>query len=206
MANDTKSGSPDSAGTPGTEDADKGKSLSDRLDEFEKATRGTAASKTAPDARDKEIAELKATVERLSSAEADRSYRREMDTNLIPAIKGDLDVHPKHVERWLNEQAASDPRLMKAWENREEDPDAFKAAIEKLAPAFKAAAEEEGLLGTGAPKPKDDGKRKAAVRSARQTQSDARDLDANLGEMSDTEFAMHKQEVFRLAQAGQLTQ
>lgn len=200
MSDKTKSGQSDQSGKPSAESTDTGKTLAQRLEEFEAATAKAKAAPSNDGAKD-EMASLKAEVAKLRAAEGDRVYRREMDDNLIPALKGDLDVHPKHVERWLNEQAASDPKLMKAWENRDDDPDAFKAAIDALKPKFEAAAKDEGLIGT---KSKDDAKLKSALRSARTTGSDALSMTTDLNSMGDSEFAMHKAEVFKQAQAGQL--
>lgn len=202
MADDTKSGKTDSQQKePGTEGADKGKGLAAMLKEYEEGTQKKAATKDD----DAELKSLREKVAALTEAEASRTYRKEMDDNLIPAIKGDLEVHNKHVERWLNEQAASDPRLMKLWENRVDEPDKFDEAIKALKPKFEAAAKEEGLIrekGKG-----DDKRLKSAVRSARSTQTGPTDFGSvNLPSMSDNEFAMHKAEVFRQAQAGLLTQ
>lgn len=200
MADDTKSDTPDSKDKSSTETVDKGSKLAAALKEYQDSESKKAASKKDDD----ELEKLRSEVQALREAEASRVYRREMDENLVPAIKGDLDVHPKHVERWLNEQAASDPRLLKLWNEREDNPEAFQAAIEKLKPKFEADAKDEGLIGTTKAR-KDDAKLKSAVRSAR-TPSEPTDLKGkDLGGMTDNEFALHKAEVFRQQAAGQLT-
>jgi hypothetical protein len=199
MADDkTKSGGGDTpAKAAGSDSADKGKRLNELLDEFEKSTQKPAASRN-----DDELTALKAEVAQLRTAEASRSYRKEMDEFLIPAVKGDLGVHPKLVEAWINEQADANPTLKKLWETRNENRREFEAAVKAMKPEFEAFAEKEGLKEAA---PTDDGKRKAAVRTARVTPSAPRDLGTvDLNAMSDQEFALHKAEVFRAARAGQL--
>lgn len=201
MSDDTKSGTSDSSPKGGTENTGTGKTLAERLAEFEAATQDTGT----PSKGEREtIAKLTAEVERLQGIEASRSYRAEMDDFMIPTVKGEMTVHPKLVETWLNEQSEASPKLREIWENRFEDREAFEAAVKELTPKFEAYAKKEGFEGT-AGTPKGDAKLAAALRSSRETQTGSSDLDnLNLEALSDNDFALKKAEIFRLSEAGQL--
>ncbi len=198
---------PDSQPAGGTEDAGGGKSpLQTLLAEYEQATGG---GEGASDNNATEIQTLKAQLAELTAANARESYRREMDDFMIPAVSANFDVRSKEVEAWLNEQADRDPRLLKIWENRENDRAAYETSVEALAKEFEKYAESEGIKpkddkDTGDPAPKGgDKSAAAAVRSARQPASKAKaDTDDDLAAMNDSDFALHKAEVFRVAKAG----
>ena len=193
----------DSKGTPSTEVTDdNGKSLADRLNEFQKATQQKGATDKGMEER------LAAAEQKLSAyqqAEASREYRKEMDNFMVPTVRGELDVHPKLVEQWLNEQADRDPRLTEVWEKRGEDRAKFEETVAGLQEKFAAYAEKENLAGTTGTRESKDPKAKlqSAVRSARQSSSAPGDFSSvNVAALSDTEFALHKAEVFRLQSAG----
>jgi hypothetical protein len=203
MSDDTKSGKPDSGGKPPTADAGKATTLDELRARYESAV--SEAAKGAPDKSTSELKALRDEVEKLRTAEADRTYRKEMDSFILPAVAGETGVDPDLVEMWVNKHAASDPALMALWNERAEKPKEFKAAIEALKPDFQKYAESKGLAKAA---PDKGGKKlESAVRSARVTDAGkTHDFsNVNLGAMSDTQFAMHAAEVYRAARAGQLT-
>jgi hypothetical protein len=206
MSDDTKSGKPDAGGKPPPADAGKATTLDELRSRYEAAV--SEAAKGAPDKSNPELKALRDEVEKLRTAEADRTYRKEMDSFIVPAVAGETGVDPDLVEMWVNKHAASDPALMALWNERAEKPKEFKAAIEALKPDFQKYAESKGLAAAKKDQPDKGGKKlESAVRSARVTDAGkAHDFsNVNLGAMSDTQFAMHAAEVYRAARAGQLT-
>lgn len=147
---------------------------------------------------------LEAEVKELRAAEADRNYRKEMSEFIVPTIAGELGVDADIVEMWANKQASEDAQLMALWSDRGEKRKEFKAAIEALKPSFEKYAKDKGLVKEDK-KPASKGVQ-SAVRSARETTvTGTKEMPTTgLGAMSDQQFAMHSQEVFRLARAGQL--
>lgn len=210
MSDPAKSGKPDSTGKPGTAEPAKATTLDELRAQYEGALAKAAQDSGAKAQPNAELTALRGEVEKLRNAEADRSYRTEMDKTIIPTVAGDTGVDADLVEMWVNKQASNDPELMALWNERGEKPKEFKAAIEALKPEFAKYAESKGLA---QPAKKGDGadkggkKLESAVRSAReQPAGKPRDFSSvDLGAMSDQQFAMHSQEVFRLARAGQLT-
>lgn len=209
MSDPAKSGKPDPGGKPPAAEPAKATTLDELRAQYEGALAKAAQDSGAKAQPNAELAALRGEVEKLRNAEADRTYRKEMDSFIVPAIAGETGVDADLVEMWVNKQASNDAALMALWNERGEKPKEFKAAIEALKPEFAKYAESKGLAvakkGEGAEK---GGKKlESAVRSAReQPAGKARDFSSvDLGAMSDQQFAMHSQEVFRLARAGQLT-
>jgi hypothetical protein len=208
---DPKQGKTDSSGKPSTESAGTVKTLDDLRAEYERSVAEAAQNGKDKGSNDSEIKAMRAEIEKLRDAEADRSYRHEMTSFIVPTVGADLGVNVDIVEMWVNRQAAADPELMTLWNARGEKPKEFKAAIEALKPEFAKFAETNGLAKKD-PEPKGKGPAKtgksveSAVRSARQTDAGkATDLaSADLNSMSDSEFAMHAQKVYALSRAGQL--
>lgn len=201
----SKSGATDTKDTSSSDATGKGSldSLLEHVREFDKATQANGRSASSKESD--ELAALRKEVADLREVEADRNYRREMDEFLVPTVKGELEVHPKLVEAWLNEQAGSDSKLAEAWENRGKDRAAFEEAVAALVPKFEAYAEKEGIKGTAGMKGKPDPALQAALRNARSTRSESGGVEFNdLGELSDTQFALRKSEIFRLSKNGQL--
>ena len=209
MSDTSKQGTSDSNSKLSTATSGTAKTLDDLRADYERSV-----AEAAQNGKDKgatsEVAVLRSEVEKLRNAEADRSYRKEMESFIVPAVNGELNVDADIVEMWVNRQAAGDPELMALWNARGEKPKEFKAAIEALKPDFAKYAETKGLSKKSESKSDNKGKHgksvESAVRSARQTDAGKdRDLSSvNLSSMSDSEFAMHSAEVFRLARSGQL--
>ena len=203
MSDPAKSGKPDPSGKPAAAAPDTGKTLSELRAEYE----ASLASQSASDkGKPNELEVMRKEISDLRAAEADRSYRKAMDDTIVPAVLGELKVDADLVEMWVNKQAQNDPVLMALWNDRAAKPKEFKEAIAALAPEFKKYAESKGLVKPEGKTADDKGKLQSAVRSARDTTSSKRDMSTvDLSGMNDQQFALHSQEVFRLARAGQLT-
>jgi hypothetical protein len=207
MSDDTKSGGGDSSDKSGTDRAGTGRTLEQIRAEYDAALRVAQGSK-GKEQGDPEIAALKAEMAELRADKADRSYRQEMDKFIVPTIAGETGVKADLVEMWVNKQASDNPELMELWNERASKRAEFKKAIEDLKPKFEEFAAETGLVRKSdkGGKASGDGKREAAVRSARSTPaSQPKDFgDVTWGSLSDTEFARKSQEVFAAVRTGQL--
>lgn len=135
---------------------------------------------------------------------ADLSYKVDIP-KVIGLVKGDLDISDRAVENYINGRAGRDEKLLKLWNDRDSNREAFEEAMLKLHDELK----EDFKLESKKESPKadkDDDKLSAAVRGARSVQSTGTDLDnVDFGSLSDHDFALKKQEVFRLAGAGKLS-
>jgi hypothetical protein len=204
MNDKTKPGDSDVTEATSPENTDTGKSLDDLLAEFDDKGTKQADSKESDQG---EIAALKEQVNVLLEREADRSYKGEMNDFIIPTLKGDLEIDDFYVEAWANKQAQDDPRLQALWDERGTKRAEFQKAITLLAPKFQKSL--EGKILVNQKQSTDDSVNESelasAVRKARESNSTPTSLDdANLGAMSDQEFQLHKQEVFRLQMEGKL--
>ena len=88
MSKETTSGTPDPQDSSAAEDSDKGSldALLAHVREFEAATSKQSTPKNA----DKdELSRLRSQVESLTQKEADRAYRNEMDSFLVPTVSGE---------------------------------------------------------------------------------------------------------------------
>jgi len=200
MNEQTKPGDSDVAGQQPPENAETGKSLDELLNEFDKGAKSADSTPTDQS----EVAALKEQVNVLLQREADRSYKSEMNDFIVPTLKGDLEIDNFYVEAWANKKASEDPRLQTLWDERGTRKAEFQQAITLLAPEFQKSLEGKIVVN----KPDDDSGQSqlaSAVRQARESNSTPTSLDdANLGAMSDQEFQLHKQEVFRLQMEGKL--
>jgi len=137
----------------------------------------------------------------LERAEVDRSYKSDM-TGMVAAVKGDLKIDDFIVESWINQRADGDERLVELWKDRDSKRPQLKAVTDTLRGEFADWAKDKKLSDD-----KSAGRKlSAAVASAR----DAGDSDTGtLGNtdwagLSDTDFALKKAEVFRMAENGSL--
>ena len=141
----------------------------------------------------------------LATELAHLKYRIEMK-DIIPAVKGDLAVPDKFVETYINSKADQDQKLMKLWDERDTRRSEFDAAIKALSGDFVEFCKASGIkVGekVDVKDEKDDKGLAAAARMARETQSKSSSMDdLNWGAMSDTEFALKKREVIRMAESG----
>lgn len=63
-------------------------------------------------------------------------FEREDIGRLVKDVKGDLDEDDDLVEAWVDAQARKDPRLQKAWLEREANPQAFQRISKELGKKF----------------------------------------------------------------------
>ncbi len=204
MNDNTKPGDSDVAPNKPPENADTEGALSKLLDEFDAGAPKADSNKPAD--QSDEVAALKEQVNVLVQREADRSYKSEMNDFIIPTLKGDLEIDNFYVEAWANNKASEDPRLQKLWDERGTNKTEFQQAIKLLAPEFQKSLEGKIVVKNS---PDNDAGAESqlasAVRQARESNSKPSSVnDANLGAMSDQEFQLHKQEVFRLQMEGKL--
>lgn len=198
----SKSGADASQDESATDGPDKGKSLSEHMAEFQAAL--ASKGKDAPDKGDKSIDELRNDLNQLLQAEADRNLEQEMQSFLVPTVKGELEIDDELVRDWILKRADKDPELTELWQHRDKQRSKFDEAIKGLAPEFQKYAEAKNLL-HGESSNRSGNKLKAALRSSRETPTGLRDYStADLEAMNDHEFNLHKAEVFRLAASGQL--
>lgn len=192
MTDKAQSGKDDTASGKSSDPAEKPRSLTDLLDEWDSDGKKPASSKSGNDVADR----LSALERRL----ANDAYKSEIST-VVETLKGDLDVDDFVVEAWINKQASEDPRLQELYEARDENPKKWKDAVKALQPDFEEYAKSRILS-----KANDDKGVGAAVRASKNSpnMSDLSDDGSDIAGMNDAEFALKKAEVFRLAKTGKL--
>lgn len=129
------------------------------------------------------------------------SYQLEID-KLIPKVKGDLKISDKFVEAYMNMRANDDPRLRTLWDDRHNRRAEFDLAMTAIGEELK---KEVGSAPKEVVEADDTKGLAAAVHAAREGNTGDGGFDTvNWGGLSDSEFALKKAEVFRLAESGQL--
>lgn len=203
-------GQSDQQGKPATEGSGAlKKDVGSLLAEWDQPSKGTESGKDGkkPSGLSDDLA---ARLERLESHATRTSYEADMKS-IVATVKGDLDIDDFIVESWVNKRADNDPRLVALWNERDTKKAQFQEIVKSLAPEFqefaktriipKAAPKNDGDEPSG----KDAGKGlAAAVRNARDASPSSGYDDVNFGALSDTELALKKTEIFRLASAGKL--
>jgi len=185
-------------GKPGSDDAGEQKNLSQILNEWE--DEGSTDDKAALE----KAASRDARLEALELREAKRSYDNGMDT-LATILKGDMDVDDIIVKGWAENKASDNPKLIKLWENREQNKAAFDDAISALKPEFQKYVKTNVHAAVKDAKKDDDKGLVSAVKGAREiTGASSGFEEKDVAGMGDNEFALYKAEVFRLAEAGKL--
>lgn len=182
----------------------RSKTLDDLLSEWDEvAAKGNEGDGKTSEAT-QESKDSKALMERIDRLERERAetqYRSDM-SRVVDMVKGDLDVDGFLVESWVNQRAEQDDRLVKLWENRTSRKREFDAAMKALASEFGDWAKERGLA-----KDEKQARRSlaSAVANARESSTGNNTMsDINFGALNDSEFALKKAEVFRMAETGQL--
>jgi hypothetical protein len=84
-----------------------------------------------PQTRQQQPAQVDPNVSRLLSR-----FDREDLAKLVNVVKGDLDYDEDIVEAWIDTQARKDPRLQRAWLEREGNPKAFEQIARELSKSF----------------------------------------------------------------------
>lgn len=116
---------------------------------------------------------------------------------LVNTVRGDLDAETFDndlVEGWIEKIATREPRIMKAWANRERDPKGFSKVAGSLAKQFQSKF-------SNAPDRQVTEDREAVASAARSasTRSDASDMpsDKEIAHMTDQEFFALKNKLRR---------
>lgn len=151
-------------------------------------------------------------LEQLEAAVTRTSYESDMKS-IVAQVKGELEVDDWIVEAWINKRADSDPKLVKLWEERDTEKAQFQKVIQSLGPEFQEYAKGK-ILPKVEPKneevkDKEDKKGSdkglaAAVRNSRDASPSSGYDDTKWASLGESDFALKKAEVFRLARAGKL--
>ena len=124
-----------------------------------------------------------------------RDFDKEMNENIIPKVRGDLDLDDTLVKGYVNQRATDDPRLMEVWDKRKSDPKAFEDMLGALSGEL---AEKFGSSS-------DAGRAVNAVRKSRESTPSLGGFDnVDWAGMSDSDFELRKREVYKAAEKGQL--
>lgn len=186
---ESKKSDSESAGS-GTE-RDK-PSLDDLLASYGK---GSGDAKPTEDGGDQKPDPTDERIRRLEAELAQRDADETMKNDVIPRVRGDLDIDDEDVEAFVNYRASKDPRIVEVWDNRRSDPKAFKAMLDGLA---EEAAKKYGG--------QDDGRREVnAVRNSRQSKPALGGFnDVDWASLNDNDFELKKREVYKAAEKGLL--
>ena len=169
--------------------------LTSLLEDWEKGASKAAPQEEKPSGSEDRVAALE--------------YKLEMK-DIIPTVKGEVDVSDKFVETYINMRATEDARLDELWRNRNTNRGAWDSAVKTLGTEFASFAKQSGLT-KPEPAPKqrtrgDDKGLAAAAHMARESKPASEGFDSiNWGELSPQEFAMKKSAYFRALKAGQET-
>lgn len=180
---------PDAPAKAEPESAEK-PTLDSLLADWEKG----ASKKEAPtNAPDPDVAD------RLAALEGELTQKI-IDTEIVPLIKGDLDVPDKVVRGYLAESAAENPKLNDLFRDRHANKAKFQEALNSVRDEFQ----KEMSVAKPKKAPKDNSLA-AAVASAREATPADNSFDGmDFSSMSDQKFAQTKRAVFKAVQAGQL--
>ncbi len=167
--------------------------LTDLLEDWNKGASDAAPAKEAEPAPE---------MDRVAALE----YKLEMK-EVIPVVKGDIEVSDKFVETYINMRATEDSRLDELWKNRNTNRSAWDRAISTLGTEFKSFAETSGMSPKkAAVKTKDDSGLAAAAHMARESKPAGDQFDSiDWSSLSAQDFAMRKSQYFRALKAGQET-
>lgn len=174
----------DTSAKAGSESSDE-PTLTQLLESWEKGAPKAAKKEEQDDNSDARLAQLE--------------YRLEMK-DLIPRVKGDLNIGDKFVETYINMRANEDDRLNELWQSRSTNRGAWDKAIDSLSKEFTDFAEKSGFAKPAVREEKrsNDKGLAAAARMARETKPADSGFDAiDWAELSPTEFEMKKQSYFR---------
>lgn len=117
----------------------------------------------------------------------------------VDAVRGDTGVSEKYATGLISEAIRTDEKFAKLWDSRHSNKEAFNSALKML--NKEAQAEVSNLTKKSRP----DDELAAAVHSAREGTGSGSKLDSvDFGSLSDSELAIKKAEVFRLAKSGEL--
>lgn len=192
MTDNDKPSDSDSAASAADQNADDPKSLDDLLASWKEGATDDKPAAKKPDS------------DALLQHVANLSYKLEMK-DVIPTVKGELPVTDKFVENYINMRATENAKLSELWDNRDSRRAEFDEAVKAMTGEFADFAKENGI---GKPKvtdADDDKGLAAAAHMARSTQAADTGLDSvNWSGLSDTDFALRKQEVIRMAESGKL--
>jgi hypothetical protein len=105
--------------------------------------------------------------------------------NLVKQVKGDLDEDDDLVEAWIDARARKDPRLQRAWLEREANPQAFQEVAKGLGREFAKRTAKR-------PDPNLTEDQEAVAAAVRGSSTKApEDRPPNFGGMSNAEYRQH---------------
>lgn len=181
---------PSDAAAAAQPENDEKPTLDSLLADWESGDSKKEASTNAPDPD---------VTDRLAALEGELTQKI-IDTEIVPLIKGDLDVPDKVVRGYLAESAVENPKLNDLFRDRHANKAKFQEALNSVRDEFQK--EMSVLKPKAAPK---DNSLAAAVAAARETPPADNSFEGmDFSSMSDQKFAQTKRAVFKAFQAGQL--
>lgn len=112
-----------------------GQDLETLLAQYDTETKKPEPVSPQPQTQQQQPAQVDPNVSRLLS----RIDREDLG-KLVGEVKGDLDFDDEFVEAWIDTQARKDPRLQRAWLERESNPKAFGQIARELGKSFAKKA------------------------------------------------------------------
>lgn len=126
-----------------------------------------------------------------------------IDTEIVPKIKGDLDVPDKIVRGFLDQSAAENPKLNEFFRNRKSSPKDFSEALDSVKEEFQQMM---GKKTEELEKQDDKGLAAAAAAAREATPADSSFDNISWGSLSEHEFEARKAEVFKALRDGKITE
>lgn len=187
MSEEQSVAKPDDEAKPSSETQGAQDDYEALLAEYTKDT--SVETKPEPASKDDDTAELLQWARQQRQIEAKNQFNQELNT-AVKAVKelSEVDLSDRVVKGYLNAIADEDERVKKAWENRSENPEGWKAALKKVAAEIKKETQKVDAGVT-----EDREAMTAAVRGVRtETKEDAA---PDVQKMSSRDFNKHLREL-----------
>ena len=113
----------------------EGDDINAALSEYDNEVNRNQPAPSTPSHQSEQEEEVSVRLQRLEREQQDRIYRTDMDA-ACDTIRGDLPADRfdnQFLEGWLNARAMQDKRILRAWEDRSNDPAKFKRVLTGLA-------------------------------------------------------------------------
>lgn len=203
-----------------TDNDDAAATLNQHLENWEKNNQSKKVE--LPDDVKAELKEMRETVAKLKeSNDQSREYIQQNEQSkaikpVIDEIRGDLEFTDEFVDIWMSAEAARDKKLNKAWDQREDDPEAWAKALEGLKEKFQTEMKKQLKIKDNAngddiddddvdddtEDQEDDAGLSAALRASRSAKSKGGWDDVDFSGLGQTEFEQQKHKLFRDMRAG----
>jgi hypothetical protein len=117
---------------------DEGDDLDKLLSQYDQQTQSHAAPPTQPEPKAGPAGDPKTQTDPVVTALANRLFKQDMNET-IKQVRGNLDpafFDEPFVKAWIDGQATQDPRLTKAWLERDSNPKQFQKVVDQLGRNF----------------------------------------------------------------------